>query len=151
MTGENYKKISFRLEQDEDGYPPDQWESLWASKEQLGLYCIDNIPFYAKGISSGDVVSAEGEGEALVFKELVHPSLNSVFRIYVSDVSDVQAARDSFRNLGCETELSNLPKLVAIEIPGSVAMEPVARLLAEGANRGRWEYEEGAVRHRTAV
>ena len=27
---EKYKKILFELQQDEDGYPPDKWESLWA-------------------------------------------------------------------------------------------------------------------------
>ncbi len=120
MADDNYKKISFELEQDADGYPPDKWESLWAYETEPGLYSVDNIPFYVKGISSGDVVSAEREGEQLVFKKLVRPSLNSVFRLYLSDASKVQAARDQFRGLGCETELSNLPKLVAVEIPDKV-------------------------------
>lgn len=57
MADENFKKISFELEPDADGYPPDRRESLWASEEEIGLYRIDNIPFYAKGISSGDVVA----------------------------------------------------------------------------------------------
>lgn len=30
MADEKYKKISFELEQDADGYPPDRWESLSA-------------------------------------------------------------------------------------------------------------------------
>lgn len=147
MADENYKKISFELEQDENGYPPDKWENLWAVETEPGLYRVDNIPFYVKGISSGDVVSAEGEGEQLIFKELVHPSQNSVVRLYVSDAGAVQAARDSFRALGCETELSNLPQLVAVEIPGSVSFNPVANLLGEGQESGRWEYQEGVLRH----
>jgi hypothetical protein len=147
MPDENYQKVSFELEQDEYGYPPDRWERLWASEVEPGLYCIDNIPFYVKGISSGDVVSANGDGEELIFKELIRPSTNSVVRLYVSDVAEVQAVRDSFRALGCESELSNLPKLVAVEIPGDVSFDPVVTLLKDGAASERWEYEEGVLRH----
>ena len=145
------KKITFELQRDEDGYPPDKWESLWAYETELGLYCVDNIPFYVRGISSGDVVSAEEDCGQLLFKKLVRPSTNSVFRLYLSDASDMQAARDQFRGLGCETELSNLPRLVAVEIPDEVDFEPVGSLFQQGAAGGRWEYEEGVLRHKIAV
>jgi hypothetical protein len=151
MADEKYKKISFELEQDPDGYPPDKWENLWGYETERGHYCIDNIPFYVKGISSGDVVAAEPQEGQLQFKSVVRPSANSVFRLYVTDVSDVQAARDTFRQLGCESELSNNPKLVAVEIPGAVPIEPVAALLDAGAEAGRWEYEQGVLRHPIAA
>jgi hypothetical protein len=147
MPDTNYKKISFRLEQDVDGYPPDKWESLWGHEIEPGHYSIDNLPFYVKGISSGDVVSAEPQGGQLEFKSLVRSSSNSVFRLYISDVSDVQAVRDSFRQLGCESELSDNPRLVAVEIPGNAAIKPISELLDSGAESGRWEYEQGVLRH----
>jgi hypothetical protein len=147
MKEENYQKIVFELEQDESGYPPDGKETLWAYETAQGLYCIDNIPFYVDGISSGDMISAESDGEQLTFKELVRPSSNSVFRLYVSDASEMQVIRDSFRALGCESELSNLPKLVAVEVPGNVSFDPVATLLEQGEESGRWEYDEGVFRH----
>ena len=147
MADENYKKVVFELEQDEDGYPPDKWESLWAFEVEPDAYSIDNIPIFVKGISSGDVVAAEQEGAELRFKRLIRPSANSVFRLYLSDVSDAKAARESFRKLGCESEQSHIPKLVAIEIPGTAPIEPVAALLDEGAESGRWEYEQGVLRH----
>jgi hypothetical protein len=151
MADEVFKKISFELEQDADGYPPDKWESLWASEAEGGLYSVDNIPFYVKGISSGDKVSARADGDQLVFQKLVEPSSNSVFRLYLSNASTMQAVRDQFRGLGVETELSNLPKLVALEVPGTVNFGPVANLLGEGAASGRWEYEEGVLRHEVPV
>ncbi|MGC2658680.1 MAG: DUF4265 domain-containing protein [Bryobacteraceae bacterium] len=151
MADEKYKKIVFELQQDEEGYPPDKSESLWAFEKQPGLYCVDNIPFYVKGISSGDVISAEEKRDQLWFKNLIVPSSNSVFRLYISDIADVQVARDEFRALGCETELSNLPKLVAVEVPDKVNFEPVGNLLRLGADRGRWEYEEGVLRHEIAI
>jgi hypothetical protein len=151
MAEENYKKIAFALEQDADGYPPDRWESLWGYETEDGYYCIDNIPFYAKGVSSGDVVAvAPNEGQ-LQFERVIRPSGNSVVRLYVSDVSDMQATRDSFRELGCESELNSNPKFVAVEVPSAVAADPVDVLLETGAKSGRWEYEWGVLRHPIAA
>ena len=147
MPDENYQKVRFELQQDEDGYPPDRWEGLWAYEVEQGLYRVDNIPFFAKGVSSGDVISTEQRDGELQFKSVVRPSKNSVFRIYVVDVADVQSARESFRSLGCESEQSHIPKLFTVEIPGNVPFEPVAHLLADGADSVRWEYEEGVLRH----
>jgi hypothetical protein len=151
MAEENYKKIVFELEQDADGYPPDKWESLWGYEKENGYYCIDNIPFYAKGISSGDVVAVVPTEGRLQFERVVHPSGNSVVRLYVSDVSDMQATRDSFRELGCESELHSNPKFVAVEIPSAVTAYPVDELLEAGAKSGRWEYEWGVLRHPIAA
>ena len=151
MADESYKKIVFRLKQDEDGYPPDTWESLWAYETEPGQYTIDNIPFYVKNISSGDVVAVDQDGTELRFQKLVQASTNSVFRLYFSDLSDVKAIRQRLRHLGCESEQSHIPKLIAVEIPGTVSIEPVARLFDEGAESGRWEYEEGVLRHTIAA
>jgi hypothetical protein len=70
-----------------------------------------------------------------------------VIRLYVTDLSQVQKVRDEFRALGCESELSHLPKLIAVEVPGKVSFGPVAELLREGQDAGRWDYEEGVLRH----
>jgi len=148
MAKENLVKIAFELLQDEDGYPHDRWETLWAEPVEQGeLYRIDNIPFFAKGISSEDVVKAEQRAGQLQYVRLVRASTNSVFRIYVADESTVLSARNSFRELGCESEQSHIPKLFALEIPGSIAIGPVAELMDEGAEGGLWEYEEGVLRH----
>jgi hypothetical protein len=147
VTGESHK-ISFHLEQDVDGYPPVTTENLWATMTGSGLYKVDNIPFYVKGISSGDLVSAVLDDDQLRFDQLVEPSSNSVFRLYVDDVTDVQTSRDEFKALGCESELSNISKLVAFEVPGAVDFNTVATLLDEGLASGRWECEEGVLRHK---
>ncbi len=115
----------FEPEQDEEGYPPGKWETLWARPEkQKGQYRIDNIPFYVRGISSGDVVAAEYNDNQLQFACLVSPSPNSVFRLYFAEETDMQSTRDAFRGLNCESELSNIPKLVAIEAQGNSAPHP---------------------------
>jgi hypothetical protein len=43
-------KIAFKLEQDEDGYPPAEVETVWA-QEDNGYYIIANVPFFAMGVS----------------------------------------------------------------------------------------------------
>jgi hypothetical protein len=140
-------KVAFELERDANGYPPCPWETLWAYEVETPLYCLDNIPFFAMEVSPGDVVRVKDDDGQLVFEEVVRPSKNSVFRVYVEDEEDVQNAREEFRKLGCESELSDLPKLFAFEVPGSVSFDPVATLLTEGDEGGRWKYEEACLRH----
>ena len=144
---ESTHKVAFELKQDEDGYPPVSVETLWASQVGPDLFRLDNIPFYAREVSSEDVVRTEVKFGRNVFQEVVHPSTNSVFRIFVTAESDVPAARASFKYLGCESELSNIPKLFAVEVPGIVPFGPVATLLDDGLEGKRWEYEEACLRH----
>ena len=90
-------KVLFQLQKDEDGYPPDDWESLWAFETEQGLYAIDNVPFFARGISWGDVVSVERQGDDLYFKEVVRRSDHSVLRVIVFDTSKVGEMHDMLK------------------------------------------------------
>ncbi len=58
MNHADRTKILFRLQRDEVGYPPTDWESLWATPLGSNQFEIDNVPFYIRGISSGDVILA---------------------------------------------------------------------------------------------
>ena len=143
-----YEKVSFWLPEDEDGYPPDRWEVLWAVKIEEGLYELDNIPFFARGVSSGDVTRTTTEDGLNVFERVVTPSDNSIFRIYVLGDGNVQDARAEFRLLGCESELSHVSRLFSVEIPASRSLSEVFALIKTGADTGRWEFEEGCVRQK---
>jgi hypothetical protein len=71
LESENrYVKIAFELVQDEDGYPPDRWETMWAIEIEPGLFSIDNIPFFARGVSPGDVVRVRKDTESLFSRAL---------------------------------------------------------------------------------
>jgi hypothetical protein len=39
----------------QDGYPPEEWEGLWAAPFGAEHFKIDNIPFYAKNLSCDDI------------------------------------------------------------------------------------------------
>jgi hypothetical protein len=142
-------KIIVPLEQDEDGYPPVGSERLWALHLGEGRYQIDNIPFFARDLAWGDVVSAvpeEGAEEGVLrYEQVLQPSGHSTFRILVQDASQVSELCSLLEQLGCDTERSHLPRLVAIDIPPSVPLAAVRQALSPGVSQERWEYEESCL------
>ena len=151
MADKIHGEVVFELEDVAGVHPPDRWERLWAYRVGPGLYNIDNIPIFVKGISTGDVVSVQQVGSELYFKALIRPSSNSVFRLYFYDESDVTSTRENFRRLGCAWAESHFPDVIAVEIPNTVSIEPVVALIKEGAESGCWEYEPASLRRPVAV
>jgi hypothetical protein len=150
MTGKadepQQQKIYFRLKQDEDGYPPTPWESLWGQPIDDNIFEIDNIPFYAMDISPGDRVEAEFVDGRYEYRSTILRSGNSVFRVYVYDESRIPLARNRFRLLGIQSELAD-GKMFAIEIPAASDITPVLDLLMDGQEKEEWDIEEGSLRH----
>lgn len=141
-----FVKVHFRLEKDGEGYPPDDWEVMWASQTGKGLFRVDNIPFFARGVSPGDAVSVEPSGDELYFREVVERSATSVLRVFATVETEVQSLRDSLRAMNCESELSHLPRLFAVEVPASVVLQSVLAFLQSAESQGRLDYEEASVR-----
>lgn len=142
------EKVGFRLASDADGYPPADWEHLWARAVGHDRYVIDNTPFFVRGISFGDVVDTERVSGHLVFRQLVEPSPHSTLRVILFRKDLVARFRHQMRELGCATELSHVPGLIAIDVPPGVPLETVRQVLDAGEEVGDWEYEEAAVRPR---
>lgn len=145
---ERHCKIFFKLEQDEDGYPPVSVESLWALPVGEGLFKLDNIPFFATGIAVNDIISAEDEGGVLWYREVVQPSAHSTLRVIVYDENEVAQVRALFKEKGCPTELSHIPGLFAMDVPPEVPLEALKPLLDEGRAQERWDYEEACLAER---
>jgi hypothetical protein len=146
QQNENYEKIFFRLEPDEHGYPPTEWETLWGFEVGPQLYSIDNVPFFVQGISWKDIVSVKREEDGLHFKEIVEPSGHSVLRVMVFDESMVADVRQTLQQKGCDTELSHIPGLFSVDCPPTIALNDVLEFLATGEEDGRWDYEEASIR-----
>jgi len=143
-----YQKIVFELEVEELGdgryYPPVGWESVWAIPLHEGLFQVDNVPFYIRGISFGDIISTGVIAGELRFKELIHPSGHSTVRVFVGQQEDMEKIRQSLRDLGCSIE-GVTPHLIAVDIPPAVRFDAVVAILTEGEKTGLWEYEEAAI------
>ena len=64
------KKLFLNLEVI-DGYPPVSMESVWAEVTEESYFKINNIPFYSKEVSFGDIVSViQTEENYLLYLEL---------------------------------------------------------------------------------
>ena len=146
-------KVGFKLDRDTDDYPPVDWEWLWASRVSDSTFKIDNIPFFAKLISCGDIVSAQETDSGLIFKKLIEPSGHSTVRVIVfrEGRNDEQLGalvgnvRQSLRGMGCPTELSHIPNLIAVDIPSEVDYHSVSAFLSQKQGEGLLEYEEACL------
>lgn len=141
-------KIFFHLEQDEDGYPPVATESLWAKKVPGGGYQLDNVPFYAKGVSWNDIVEAEpDEDGALNYKKVIRQAGHSTIRVIVFDAAEVSPLRKELEKLGCDSEQDYVPQLMSVDIPPAEGIRNIWSLLEQGLSGDRLEYENACIQH----
>jgi hypothetical protein len=144
---ETYERILFHLDRTEDDWPPAATETLWAQPTGDGYYEIDNIPFFVKSIAVGDVVAAHMEDGMLTFDRLVRPSGHSTLSVIVSASTTVQTVRDELRAMGCDSELSHLPRLFSVDVPPEVDLRVIQAYLVQGNGEDRWDYAELCLGH----
>ncbi|MDQ1817279.1 DUF4265 domain-containing protein [Massilia scottii] len=139
-------KVFFDLEQ-VDGFPPVSVESLWAEKNDNGLFKIANIPFYVMGIALGDEISARLElnGE-LKFDSLVNSHGHSTIRMVFFELDSRDELIRKIEALGCAWEGSHEPSLIAIDVPPSADLSQILSFLSEGFSQDLFDYQEGAIR-----
>lgn len=143
----NLVKILFEYEQ---SLQAASTESMWATPTPDG-YQIDNIPFYAREVALGDVVSARPASDgALIFDRLVRPSGHSTVRLWFAaeHQDQVQGVRDHLRTLGCASELSDLPRLVAVDVPPEIDYAAIRVVLEDYERRAICEFEEACLGQR---
>jgi hypothetical protein len=127
--------------------PNGEVETLWANRVAPGRFALDNLPWFAYGVSLGDVVAAEPDNTGmLVFTRVVEKSGNRTLRSLPGvDESTrtwtVESRRlmDALVERGCSLERAN-PSFVSINVPPSVALDAVAELLT--ASGFEWEYAD---------
>lgn len=151
---DHLQKVHFKVIPDQDGYPPFNSENLWCMRIDERRFRVDNIPFFVKGVSYGDVVSvAEDENGNLNFVEVIEERGHSTFRVIINDELDDQQPPEirirelaaELEELGCATSISPPPELLAIDIPPTVSITKVQEMLSDGEARDLWSYEEGTV------
>jgi hypothetical protein len=113
-------------------------ETLWAFDLGGGRYKLDNTPWFAYGVSTGDVIEAEREepGGFPVFRRVVEKSGSRTIRI-ASEEDFSDELFQQIKDLGCSFEGAN-HRYVAIDIPAEVDLSAVADFLS--AKDIRWEH-----------
>jgi len=78
-------------------------------------------------------------------KELLEPSGHSTVRLWFASEQEVQPVREALKSMGCSSEVSDQPRLVAVDIPPTIAYEDIRSYLDEGESNGKWDYEEACL------
>jgi hypothetical protein len=134
------KKILLTYKEDE-AY---KIESVWATKINEN-YRIDNIPFFAKNIALGDIISVEDDNGELYFDRLIEASGNSVVRLVIFDEKEVDNIGNELVKLGCGWEGSHIKSLISVNIPKDVSYKKVKEYLDLGEQKKVFEYQEACL------
>jgi hypothetical protein len=120
--------------------PDDEVETLWAFDLGQGRYKLDNTPWYAYGVSVGDVIEAEVEGDGgfPVLRRVLEKSGYRTVRI-TSGADFTDDFLEQIKALGCSLEGATR-RYVAINVPPAVALNVVADFLT--ARNIRWEHAD---------
>jgi hypothetical protein len=143
MSNEPNAKVLFRVEYDDTDVA--DVETLWAYNLGEDNYKLDNLPYFAYGVSWHDIVYApyDPDEERATFKHVVSKSGNRTIRVIfgtpVEDKNSSQALLDSLAELGCDFEKAT-KLLVVVNIPPSVELADVAETLTEA--EVQWEYAD---------
>ncbi|MET8182922.1 DUF4265 domain-containing protein [Streptomyces sp. NPDC005336] len=93
---DDHVKVYFRMEMDEDGWPPASVESLWAVELGDGTVRLHNTPWFVRGVASDDIVRVETDDEGVRWAgETVKASPNCTIRLIVLKDGGSAAARQS--------------------------------------------------------
>lgn len=142
-------KLNVYLEKDRDGFPPFRYEGLWVVCVGRNRYRIDNIPFYAPGLSCGDIVSATKIDGNFFLKKIVCRSKNSTIWVACNKSEDINFIRNGIKNIGCDTELSDLGKaavIIAVSVPVDVSVAALEKFINPFLKNGLIEISYGSIR-----
>jgi len=132
----------------EDGWPPVNYETLWAERAEANLYRIDNVPFFVYGIAYGDVVEVMPKApdeNTFWFHRVVRRSGHSTYRIMLMDAQDKTMFDfwwPKLGDLGCTYERADA-RLVAIDMARQVDVRAAYSVLEDGREHNIWDFEEG--------
>ncbi len=133
-----------------DGEPGTGEQEEWVWAEPLGSsrFRIESTPFFAYGLSHGDVVRASERGEKAVLSEVERKSGHRTLRLALDGAlevqrEEVQAFLEELLVLGCTYEAMP-PKLVALDVPPELDVALVVERLQERSRAGElvWEWAD---------
>jgi hypothetical protein len=127
-----YVRLLVTLDRDAGAEGPDD-EWLWAEPLGSGRFRIESTPFFAYGLSYGDVVRGSETTELPRLEEVERKSGHRTLRLALDaqwdlDRAEIQQFLDDLLALGCTYEAMP-PKIAALDVPPDVEVgEVIARL-----------------------
>ncbi len=142
-----YVRLLVSLERDPGAEGQDE-EWLWAEPLGSGRFRIESTPFFAYGLSHGDLVRASGEGEMPRLDEVECKSGHRTLRVALDerrdlDQPEIQKLLDEMLAMGCTYEAMP-PKVVALDVPPDVDVGAVIERLHTHSREGVlvWEWAD---------
>ncbi|MFE9765999.1 DUF4265 domain-containing protein [Streptomyces sp. NPDC005808] len=146
----DHLKVHFRMDVDEEGWPPASVESLWAVDLGDGSTRLDNTPWFVRGVASGDIIRVEPDDECVGWAgETVRAAEHCTIRLIVMKDGGSAAARQTvlktFHRLDTTGEGIEQFRMVALDVQPDADLPRIRKLLAHGEVEGWWHWEEGRV------
>jgi len=148
-TDLNMKKLTFKFWN--DILDEDYVETVWAEiiDEEKGHFQIENVPFFVKSYSVGDIVFAELENDELIVKDLVEESGNSTVNIVFLKTEYKEKVLKELNYLGCDFEglESILPGYYSLNISRKVNYIPIHNYLSSLEKDEVLSFREACLAH----
>jgi hypothetical protein len=122
-------------------------ETLWAERVGTQRYRIRSVPFYAKGLRYGDIVTTIPGTQGEMVERIAIRSGHSTYRLFLAKEVSFESAmfQQSWKlleDLGCTMERAT-ERLIAVDVPPSTSIHDAYYLLEKGERDGVWKFEEG--------
>lgn len=131
---EQYDKVLLRG-------PDGEVETPWAIRLSKNRYRLDNLPFFAYGISWQDVIETERRDGFNEFIRVIEKSGNRTIRVILdepaSEAYAMQRVLDGLTKLGCGLERMT-QRYIVVNVPEEVDLDVVQEYL--NASEQRWEH-----------
>lgn len=125
-------------------------ESMWTESLDGERFVVLNTPFFVKGLSLDDEITAVLTDEGYRFQEVTRRGGHSTYRIILkAGAAPASEEIARLRAAGCSWE-EGPGTLLAVDVPPAADIEEVYAALEVGAAAGIWDFEEGHVGHEIA-
>ncbi|KIC25474.1 DUF4265 domain-containing protein [Leisingera sp. ANG-S3] len=139
------------IELDQDDWHSHSTESVWLSEVSAGKYRVENIPFFARGLSFRDIVSVREIDGQLVITKRLRSGKGSTYRIIPAKGGSKNVLNQfltALNEAGCAYEHGDFGfDLYALNVPAGVDVHKVYALLEDGEQSKVWDFEEGDCSH----
>ncbi|MFJ2319661.1 DUF4265 domain-containing protein [Pseudomonas sp. NPDC087817] len=142
-----FHKIIFKLTPDEDDYPPFSVESVWGIYRGKDVYEIDNTPYYVHGVSKGDRVQVQLDGEERIAARVVSQGGHSTIRVFASDPGEKAKIITRLQEYGAFCLSTRGLSLFAVDIPASCDFSMIDSYLSSIADGENIAYGDACLQH----
>lgn len=121
-------KVAIPVRRNSDGFPPLEFEWIWAIKRSETTAEIDNVPFFSTWCY-GDLILIENRDHQYWGVSVIRASGNSTFVLQVPETLSIEEIRSELRARALPHEAWAKQRLISVCVPPSSSVADVLALL----------------------